>query len=423
MYNNWNEVPTSERLDETIMRSMKQVKEIRKKQVIKKISFCAGSTAALITAFFIWGFYNPVLAAEIPVIGGIFKDIEKDVEFSGDFADKAQDLEGSVMEANDAGLSVKAEEAYCDGTSIYVTLSITGEQPFQNMYDAYTDEDGIMHLQNLMPEGNARIGEEGEVLNIARSTIEGRLIDEHTFQGMMKLDMDKDYTQSDQSLNLKLNLDSITYEDSKLAEESIKNEMEYEIPSGVNEKPKFKEGYEPIIPLVTTQGQWQLDFNVKVDTDSVKIYDINQESNGFGIEKVIVTPYEVKVKTILPNLYANDEEIFAAKKKIYEEDRAAANKAGREWQDLTDEEINENYWIAVTGDYAASVFDQNGQKLDFSYAENSDSGIYQVYPRQGREITQLSIYVGENAISAYKEKDQMAMASRALYGVDIDLEK
>ena len=151
-----------------------------------------------------------------------------------------------------------------------------------------------------------------------------------------------------------------------MAEESIKNEKEYEIPVGENEKPKFKEGYEPIIPLVTTQGNWQMDLNVKVDTDSVKVYDINKESNGFGIEKVIVTPYEVKVKTILPGLYANQEEIFAVKKKYYKEGKAAALKEGNTWKDLTDEEIDENYWIATTGDYAAAVFDQNGQKLDFS---------------------------------------------------------
>ncbi|KLU71774.1 MAG: hypothetical protein RHS_2488 [Robinsoniella sp. RHS] len=423
MFNNWNEVPTSDRLDETIMGGMKQVKKIRKKQVIKKVTLGAGSTVALITAFFIWGFYNPVLAAEIPVIGGIFKDIENEVEFSGNFSEKAQNLEGAAMESNDAGLLVKAEEAYCDGSSIYVTLSISGEQPFQNMYDEYTDEDGITHLPTLMLEGNARISEGGELQDNAISKIEGRLIDEHTFQGMMKIDLDEDYTQSDKSFNLKLNLDSITYEDSKLAEESIKNEKEYEIPVGENEKPKFKEGYEPIIPLVTTQGNWQMDLNVKVDTDSVKVYDINKESNGFGIEKVIVTPYEVKVKTILPGLYANQEEIFAVKKKYYKEGKAAALKEGNTWKDLTDEEIDENYWIATTGDYAAAVFDQNGQKLDFSYEEGSQNGSYQVYPLQGRKITKLSVYVGENAISTFKEKDQKAMASRALYGIDIDLTK
>ena len=211
MYNNWNEVPTSDRLDETIMGGMKQVKKIRKKQVIKKVTLGAGSTVALSTAFFIWGFYNPVLAAEIPVIGGIFKDIENEVEFSGNFSEKAQNLEGAAMESNDAGLLVKAEEAYCDGTSIYVTLSISGEQPFQNMYDEYTDEDGITHLPTLMLEGNARISEGGELQDNAISKIEGRLIDEHTFQGMMKIDLDEDYTQSDKSFNLKLNLDSITY--------------------------------------------------------------------------------------------------------------------------------------------------------------------------------------------------------------------
>lgn len=423
MYNNRNEIPTPQRLDETITESMKQVKKIRRKQVIKSVSVGVGSTAALITAFFIWGFHNPVLAAEIPVIGGIFKDVENDVEFSGNFSDKAQNLEGASIESDDAGLLIKAEEAYCDGMSVYVTLSITGEQPFQNMYDVYTDEEGITHLPNLMPEGSARIGEGGKALDIARSTIEGRLVDERTFKGMIKIDLDKDYIQSDKSFNLKLNLNSITYEDRELAVKSIENDKKYEIPVGENEKPKFREGYEPILPLVTIKGNWQLDFTVKVDANSVKVYDINEESNGFGIEKVIVTPYEVKVKTILPGLYANEEEIFAVKKKLYEEDKATAIESGSTWEDLTDEEINANYWIAVTGDYAAAVFDQNGQKLDFSYEEGSKNGAYQVYPLQGRELTKLSVYVGENAISTYKEKDQEAMASRALYGVDIDLDK
>lgn len=41
----------------------------------------------------------------------------------------------------------------------------------------------------------------------------------------------------------------------------------------------------------------------------------------------------------------------------------------------------------------------------------------------GIEMTKLSVYVRENAISIDKEKDQKAMESRALYGVDFDIDK
>lgn len=73
------------------------------------------------------------------------------------------------------------------------------------------------------------------------------------------------------------------------------------------------------------------------------------------------------------------------------------------------------------GDYGIAVFDQNGERIEQKQSVETAQGLSTSLPVAGREITELHIYVGEDAIRCAKETDEQDMAERALYHVDVPL--
>ncbi len=88
----------------------------------------AAAAAAAVIGVGGLGYFDPVLAAKIPVIGKIFEKVEDDVTYSGDYTDKGtvltnEDYEGNLDTADysvsDKGITLTASEVYCDGYSKY----------------------------------------------------------------------------------------------------------------------------------------------------------------------------------------------------------------------------------------------------------------------------------------------------------------
>ena len=101
------------------------------------MKYTAVAAAAAITVTTIC-FADPAFAAKIPILGQIFKQIQQQSTFSGEYSDKAEilskeDADGTVpadskYTVQDAGVTITASEIYCDGLSVFVTAEIDVEQ-------------------------------------------------------------------------------------------------------------------------------------------------------------------------------------------------------------------------------------------------------------------------------------------------------
>ena len=138
---------TDEKLDQILKQALAPEisdKEIRiyrrrkdKMNKFGKIGKCVAATvAATVIGIGGLGYFNPVLAAKIPLIGKIFEKVEDDATYSGDYTDKitvltnedsAGNLDTSDYTVSDKGITLTASEVYCDGYSIFLAVNIESE--------------------------------------------------------------------------------------------------------------------------------------------------------------------------------------------------------------------------------------------------------------------------------------------------------
>lgn len=261
-----DEIPVSDRLDAAVANGMQRVKFIHRKQLIKKSIAMAASFAILLGGFFVWGFSNPVLASQIPIIGRIFMENEEKISFPGNYSEKADVLD----------------------TTTKVPVIITPDTTEATS----TEEDATEPIVEMVP---------------AYSTHDA--------------------------------------------------------------------GYQITANEVYCDGS-SIPFTV--DSESVREYAINDRNEqGFGVGKIIITPFEVKI---------------------------------------------EYFRSSPDADYGTSVFDANGNRLLFHEENSSEEtdGVLATYPVSDADISTLHIYIGEDGIECIKETDQNAMANRAVYSYTLD---
>ena len=116
----------------------------------------AGGMAAVLAVGFIFCAVNPVMAKNLPVVGGLFEILQDNVSFFGDFSDHATtleavdttetDTEGNSSEDTEAGqdmtkddtaytktadgLTITCSEVYANSQAVYVTMQFKSDNPF-----------------------------------------------------------------------------------------------------------------------------------------------------------------------------------------------------------------------------------------------------------------------------------------------------
>lgn len=403
MYEWKNEVPISKKLDDAVAKGMVEVCRMHHRRIMRRTAGTAAGIAVFCAAFFVWGLCNPVLASQIPVIGGIFARVQENVTYSGDYDEKVQMLnvdteteetEGKyVYAANGQGYTITAKEVYCDGESLFLGLTVTKEGGFGKISKVPTSDYSEKYAQVLYLYGISIQPEEGEEVFFGSQTpvLEGVQTTEDTFEGMVRLSLADMGVKLPENSDIRVNLNWFLYMD----EENGGKQDE--------------------------TGEWSLFLPVSVDASEVRKYEINDSVDGFGIGTVTVTPYEIRVESILPPLYETKAELIAAKrawlKEIYDPETEGDNV-----EELTDEEVDEQVELARFGDYGIAVFDQNGARVYMDAASEDEKGMVYTYPRQEQEIAELHIYVGEGDTDYIKAETESAVAEGALYHVDIRLE-
>ena len=353
----------------------------------------AAAAAVMVAISGVLCYSYPTLAARIPLIGKIFEQVEESVPFSGDYSEKAEtliapeDMEGSKMIVTDAGICVTASEVYCDSVSVFLAAQIEVPEenilkiPSHTLNGKEATADGMYLRGTWMLEG-----EEQRMLN-ARM-LEGKVIDEHTFAGVLKLDLE-DKELKTGTLNLQLT--SIGWDQDGTESLDISENMRVD-------------------------GVWNFTIPFTVDGESVKEIVVNQEENGYTIQKIIVSPYQV-VSYVKAPLSRVEKEITRA-----DYERKLGLAEGEEDKTLSYEDFLAEYQTPKMQPCETVICNQDGEFL-FANDSSTTSGIT-TFAVDKKELRTLSVYVLTDVEDYCNEDGSLnreLLSARAVVAAEVDL--
>lgn len=359
---------TDERLDQILKRALAPEisdREIRIRRRRKgKMNFgIIGQTVAAtaVIGIFGLGYFNPALAAEIPLIGKIFEKLEDDVVYSGDYTDKgtvlteedqAGNLDTSDYSVSDQGITLTASEVYCDGYSIFLTVNIEAEDAdFTHIPEHYTG----MNVADGRTAAGFYIGGtwsvDGSSSEQLKNTFEGEVIDSRTFVGMLKVDLAQKVSGSSE---LKLQVDGLGYDDDRMLDN------------------------EEISASHWTDGSWNIVLPFEVNGTEVKTIEVGEKKGDITLDDVVISPYQVIVHTTTPG--EQRELTDDRREKLLSKD-----------PDMTDAEMFE--LLGWSYEPCQTIcFNQDGEML---YPDTEMAG-RAGFAVQGKEIKTLRIFIFDN---------------------------
>lgn len=363
-----------------------RTEERRKNAVIRKRKAtgtmwmrAAAVAGVLVSGTAVFGYVNPVAASQLPIIGQIFERVAENATYSGDYTEKtvlqeeakgpeAGDETGGnsegVLTASDSGMTVTASEVYSDGYSIYLAVEVESEEGgFSKIPSYYTRRFEEKTSQMVEARGTWKTGENGEAVALCDSGFEGQAVDDHTFIGMMKLDRDSYAAEAD---TLSLTLEELRYAD--------ENESDAE----------------QIEPEHRIAGTWSLTVPFSVNAGQCREIPVDKTGpDGFCIQKVFVSPYQVIVftdtpyTTLSPDTYTRED---------FEEQWGEKNQeilAGGDPAVTYEEMLQKKYY----GHYELAVYGPDGQALEMRYGDP----VKTVFAVQGHEFSKIHIYAADDS--------------------------
>lgn len=353
----------------------------RRKDKMKQIGRIGKVAAAVIAAAVIGtlglGYFNPVLAAKIPLIGKIFEKVEDNITYSGDYTDQgivltnedpAGNLDTSDYSASDKGITLTASEVYCDGYSVFLTVNIGAEEAdFTHIPEHYTGANVAENrtAAGFYIDGTWSVG--GSSPEWLENTFEGEVIDSHTFAGMLKVNLAEKLTGSGQ---LNLDISGLGYDDDRMLDS------------------------EEISASHWTDGSWKLVIPFEVNATDVKTIEVGEKKGNITLEDVVVSPYQVIVHATTPG-------------ELRELTDSIREKLLSENPDMTDAEMFELLGWSYEPCYTI-VFNQDGEML---YPDAELAG-WAGFAVQGKEVKTLHILIFDN-FDDWMQMEKEGMGSSA----------
>lgn len=392
---------TDEKLDQILKQALAPEiddREIRvhrrRKGNMRKSGIVGKAVAAAVAAAIIGigglGYFNPALAAKIPLIGRIFDRVEDDVIYSGDYTDKetvltnedyAGNMDTSKYSVSDQGFTLTASEIYCDGYSIFLTVNIEAEDAdFTHIPEHYT---GMHVADNRTAAGFYISGTwniDGSSPELLENTFEGEVIDDHIFVGMLKMNLAEKFEGSGE---LCLNVNGLGYDDDRMLDA------------------------EEISASYWNDGRWNLVLPFEVNGTDVKTIEVGETKGNITLNDVVVSPYQVIVHATTPG--EQRELTDDRREKLLSQD-----------PDMTDAEMFEilgwSYEPCQT-----IVFNQDGEILypDIEMPGRAEFAV------QGKEISTLHIYIFDNLDDWARMKEEgmgSSAADKAVFAKEISVE-
>ena len=322
----------------------------------------AGGMAAVLAVGFIFCAVNPVMAKNLPVVGGLFEMLQDNVSFFGDFSDHAttlesvdtteSDIEGNSSEDTEAGqdmtkkdtaytktadnLTITCSEVYANSQAVYITMQFKSDNPFPKTETLAESGTPVIDLD--MTGG---VDFNSEASPVIDGQVEGQFLDDNTYACIFRYDLAqaaKDYTEYNEKYNemtqqvmdemgiTQADLDDQTDEGYALLEEFInklserggayqKYIKEIDIPDtfnlhlditkvrGLEANYQWSEEdekkYGTDAGYYKYEGDWSFDIPVTVDDSQTEVMELNDTNDeGIGLKSVIRTPYELTVNEL-----------------------------------------------------------------------------------------------------------------------------
>ena len=322
----------------------------------------AGGMAAVLAVGFIFCAVNPVMAKNLPVVGGLFEMLQDNVSFFGDFSDHAttlesvdtteSDIEGNSSEDTEAGqdttkddtaytktadgLTITCSEVYANSQAVYITMQFKSGQPFPKTETLAESGTPVIDLD--MTGG---VDFNSEASPVIDGQVEGQFLDDNTYACIFRYDLAqaaKDYTEYNEKYDEMTqqvldemgitmdDMDDETDEGYALLEEFInkvserggayqKYIKEIDIPDtfnlhlditkvrGLEANYQWSEEdekkYGRDAGYYKYEGDWSFDIPVTVDDSQTEVMELNDTNDeGIGLKSVIRTPYELTVNEL-----------------------------------------------------------------------------------------------------------------------------
>lgn len=353
--------PESEIVDkkmQEVYNEIRKMKTERKKKLPFAVRFSA--IAAILAIVMVYVVKNPAVAAQLPFIGSIFRSLEGDSPYPGDYSKKSIKLNDTSNESAQSdtadgktgniqlgqaddpesisdsyckkanGVTVTLSEVAYDHDAIFLAILVQNENGF--VKDALYPN-GLIYDANIKltkADGSSkdfRYKSEGLFVK----SIDGEYVDAHTFKGI--------YQFREEGVDL-----------SKYAACDLKfGKFQQQLKTGKEETitvPDYGEVTRTIPDSVCYNGPWKFHLTldgITIHKQETAVHDVN--AKGFGIDKVVKTEFEIYAVPVLPegtNVY----------------------------------------------DYVATIWDANGKPL-----ENRNFGKYLTMSHYGKDISKVTVYL------------------------------
>ncbi len=239
----------------------------------KFAGLAAGLALVLGLGFFCVG--NQAAAEKLPLIGHIFEVMQENFRFKGDYSEVGTPLEEeSVAEQLETaaeveemesvsqytktsdGITLTLSEVYCNGQAIYITMQLKSEEKFPK-FDIF---------QFLASEAYSYPSVQG-----ADPILEGKFVDDHTYAGMIRLDLDHKGEHNSEMVE-------------------IPEDFTLDLSFG------FLRAYKRGEEISEYEGPWDFHLNIHQDMSMMETVEVREQNElGIGIEKVVKDRFEITV--------------------------------------------------------------------------------------------------------------------------------
>lgn len=325
-------------IQEDNLRMRKNTKKVKNSNKGKRKFFYMGLAAALLLAFGFWGFSNPVLAGKIPFLGRVFRLVENDIGYSGNYSENAipladPDAETSKDDAPDDktppaasgsddsastdgtysqtvnGITVTLSEASYSELALYFSVEIDCEEGFPEDFNWVKNWDEYILSYDFLYMTSSQQFDFSQADPALYDTatlsctveeglptpymIEGNYADSHTFLGVIRIDLDALKRVSD----IKSLPPEFTY--------SFTIQKFWHDLNETKEVTATSEDGETITLLNRVKkyydGPWSFTIPVSMNPADTQTKELMQtNADGIGIASVTKTPYEIKADILLP---------------------------------------------------------------------------------------------------------------------------
>ena len=295
--------PLIDRKIEEAYERIRETAKKKKRQHLKRKLLQMGAVAAVMVFAVSFCVANPVLAKELPLLGGVIERVQELLGFqeipaeeivtlepgqqeSDNSGEKGETFDGTMesaeiqneaaepmqYQASDRGYTFTLTDYYATNQAIFLGVKVESEEGFPEMAATKDGESELMIA--TLEEYSFR---NGDPVHGGRP-LRGQLVDEHTFVGILRIDYKSIQTGD------------LGYYEEIPEEMTLQLEIPYFFlyPKDSDNK--------------TVQGSWKFpELTISQSDKGVQIIEINEtNAAGFGLESIEVSPVELTIHDIFP---------------------------------------------------------------------------------------------------------------------------